>query len=429
MKTYKISLGVPYILAPLLFLVITLLFSACKKDTPEPDNEANIALYELMKEWYYWYDQMPKINPNSYASPANVLDALKQLPSDRWSYVTSKEEFESYFVESKLIGYGFGTSWDSKGELRVTFVFNSVDIYSQGVRRAWVLETINGISPSTTTNINSMLGPNQVGISNTFRFRKPDNTHVEMTLEKKEIVMNTILHHEIIEKDGLQIGYMVLNGFTTPTLQEIDSVFMTFAQNPIDELILDLRYNGGGQTNVANHLASLIAGNSVAGEAFAKYVYNDKQGDENNRIEDFKTIENGLNLKRLVTICTRATASASEMVINGLRPFMDVIIIGTNTHGKPMGMNAWTYADYAFLPITFKIKNADDYGDYFEGLPVDLTAPDDTSRLFGDPQEASLQQALAFITTGVTKSMPITDIPYKQPREYMTGLRAFTGAH
>jgi hypothetical protein len=92
-------------------------------------------------------------------------------------------------------------------------------------------------------------------------------------------------------------------------------------------------------------------------------------------------------------------------------------------------MNAWTYDELAFVPITFKTKNASDFGDYFEGLPANLFAPDDLSRAFGDPLESSLQQALAFITSGITKSMPAMETLYKQPVDYMTGLQAIIGVH
>lgn len=118
------------------------------------------------------------------------------------------------------------------------------------------------------------------------------------------------------------------------------------------------------------------------------------------------------------------------MVINGLEPFMPVYIVGDDTYGKPMGMNAWYYGEqYAFVPVTFKIANANDQGEYFDGLSADSYVDDDLSRPFGDPEEASLKEALQFIETGSFSLQVATKSLVKQPAEYMTGIRAEIGAH
>lgn len=181
---------------------------------------------------------------------------------------------------------------------------------------------------------------------------------------------------------------------------------------------------------MANYLGSIIGGPAVADEPFAKYIYNDKRGAEENFTDYFNAEEKTLDLSRVITIATRSTASASEMVINGLKPFIDVSIIGNDTYGKPMGMNAWYYDDkYAFVPVTFKIANADGFGDYFDGLQADSYVPDDISRMFGDPEEASLKEALNFIETGSYSGMPMTKSFIVQPYEHFTGLRKEIGAH
>lgn len=424
-------------LYPFIVVIVSsaFLFTSCKKD--EEDDEIieeriveNTEFYKLMQDWYYWYDQMPGVTPATYASPYEVLEALRKRPEDKWSYITSREEFESYYVESKFIGYGFGSKFDQEGKLRVTFVYHSVDLYEKGVRRSWIIEEVNGTRITTSVNINQLLGANEVGVSNDFLFRKPDGTLVEMTVQKKEVIMNTVLHKEVIETGSRKAGYLVFQNFTTPSFEELEEAVDFFNSEGIDELILDLRYNGGGQTNVANYLGSIIGGPAVADEPFAKYIYNDKRGPEQNFTDYFNAEEKTLNLDRLVVIATRSTASASEMVINGLKPFIDVSIIGNNTYGKPMGMNAWYYDDkYAFVPVTFKIANADDFGDYFDGLQADSYVPDDISRMFGDPEEASLKEALNFIETGSYSGMPMTKSFIVQPYEHFTGLRKEIGAH
>lgn len=432
MEKFKYSFLYPFIV---LFLSSAFLFTSCKKDEEEDEIieeriVENTEFYKLMQDWYYWYDQMPNVTPATYASPYEVLEALRKRPEDRWSYITSREEFESYYVESKFIGYGFGSKFDQEGKLRVTFVYHSVDLYEKGVRRSWIIEEVNGTTITTSVNINQLLGANEVGVSNDFLFRKPDGTLEEMTVQKKEVIMNTVLHKEVIETGSRKAGYLVFQNFTTPSIDELEEAVDFFNSEGIDELILDLRYNGGGQTNVANYLGSIIGGPAVADEPFAKYIYNDKRGAEENFTDYFNAEEKTLDLSRVITIATRSTASASEMVINGLKPFIDVSIIGNDTYGKPMGMNFWYYDDkYAFVPVTFKIANADGFGDYFDGLQADSYVPDDISRMFGDPEEASLKEALNFIETGSYSGMPMTKSFIVQPYEHFTGLRKEIGAH
>lgn len=416
----------------LLVLTGILFFTACNKDDePEPQiNEENEEFFTFMKDWYFWTDNIPEINPSSYTDIFEVLEAVRFQPLDRWSFIIGWQEFLDYFQESKFIGYGFGSSWDSNGKLRISFIHNTGELYQNGARRGWIIEEINGTSLSQNMSINQMLGPNEEGVTNTFLFRKPDNSTIEITATKMEMITNTVLHHEVLEMENMKIGYMVLQSFRDPTKDEINAVFADFFAEDIDELILDMRYNGGGLTRIATQLASLIAGPSLAGQPFAKTVYNANKEDEYNSTDNLIDLENSLGLSRLVTIATRGTASASEMIINGLKPYLDVYVVGNDTYGKPMGANVFNYNDtWALAPITFKVRNADDEGDYFDGLPVDIPANDDLSRDFGDPMETSLQQAIAFILTGSTKGSPVMEPDVRQPWEDMKGLRWESRSH
>jgi carboxyl-terminal processing protease len=410
-----------------LFIVMlscTFVFTSCRKDTVIQENED---FYLLMDEWYFWYEEIPDVNPSSYSSPYELLEALRHQPLDRWSYITSWQEFEAWYKESKFIGYGFGSGWDQNARLRISFIYNSTDLYQAGVRRGWLIERINGTPVRPGASINQMLGANEVGVTNTIVFIDPEGAEIEVTAAKMEIIMNSVLHREVLESGGRKIGYLVFQNFTTPSIKELDEAFELFNSEGIDDLILDLRYNGGGQTSVANYLASFIGGQQLKGEPFAKYIYNNKKPDHTDL---FNPPANSLNLLRLFAITTGRTASASEMVINGLRPFMDVHIVGTDTYGKPMGQNVWEWeGKYAFAPVTFKYANANDFGDFFDGLPADAFANDDITRAFGDPLEASLQEALHYIETGTSSMQPKRKSLLVQPWQQMTGLRQEIGAH
>jgi len=395
---------------PFLVLSVLVTLTACTEDdTPDPvENEEFEEFYTGLKEWYYWNDLIPDIDPASYNSLGEILEAVRYRELDRWSFVTEWDEFWALLNNSEFIGYGFGHTYDSDGNLRITYAFNSTDLYEAGVRRSWIIKAINGTPIVPGTNIGPLLGANQEGISNTFTFQKPDGQEITLTAEKESIIMNTVLHYEVLEMESQKIGYMVLQSFNATTEEELNDVFAYFAQEQIDDLILDLRYNGGGLTSVAQQLASLIGGEQIANLPFTKYSFNSLRSAEYDRVENFSAQDNSLSLNRLVTIATGGTASASELVINGLRPYMDVKIVGANTYGKPMGANVMRFNDiWALVPITFKTKNADEEGDYFDGLAVDIPANDGLDRMFGDPEEESLKQALSYLLTGVAKGSQV----------------------
>lgn len=426
MKNSRQHLLILFLLA---FIPLSVLLNSCNKEEDQPElNEENEAFYhEVMKEWYFWTDNMPNINPSSYSSIFDVLEAVRYQPLDRWSFIADWEEFYAYITNTEFVGYGVGFAWDNGGNLRVSHIYNNVPMYEEGVRRGWILEAINGTVLNPGSSVSSLLGLDQSGVSNDFLFVTPDGEQVAFSLEKQVLAVNTVLHHEVITQEGSKVGYLVLQNFSGSTEEELDEVFQYFSEEQIDDLILDLRYNGGGLTSIALQLSSLIVGSDFSGEPFANYYYNANQ-QERNKTEYFSEEPNSLGLDRLVVIATGATASASEMVINGLRPYMDVYVVGADTYGKPMGADVLRFNEvWAVAPITISVKNADDEGDFFDGIPVDIPAADNLSLDFGDPQEASFQQAMAFLVGGITKSEPVQEPLYRQPWEDMTGLRRWIG--
>ncbi len=411
-------------------LILVLFFSllvSCQKQESKA-LKANKELYELMQEWYLWYKDMPKISPSSYINVYHVMEALRVNPPDRWSFVTTKKEFDDYFKDSKFVGYGFGSAYDGQGKLRISFIFNTVELYNLGVRRSWIIKSINGI-PISGQNINQMLGANQVGVTNNFVFIKPDGTEVSHTVAKQEITMNTVLHYEVIDTPGGKVGYLVFQSFTGTSKNELNEAFQHFQTNgPITDLVLDLRYNGGGAVSAANHLASSILSSGNKGDVFVKYIHNDKKTGENT-IENLIETSYNLNLRRLFVLATRATASASELIINGLKPYIEVFVIGDTTHGKPTGMYGWYYDIYAFVPVAFTSVNKNNEGGFYTGIPANKTALDDTSRQFGDPEEACLKEALYYINNGTFSGIIHTKSMFRQPWEDFTGLRAVIMSH
>jgi carboxyl-terminal processing protease len=204
-------------------------------------------------------------------------------------------------------------------------------------------------------------------------------------------------------------GHLVFESFILPSKAELETAFSFFKANNVTDLILDLRYNSGGYLNIAQQLASYIAGDSKTNIVFAKLSYNDKSQSANSTFPFLKTLY-PLSLSRLVVITTRLTASASEAVMNGLDPHLNLVSIGDTTLGKPMGMNGWECKKkYYFWPVTFKIVNSVNEGEYYDGIVPSHIATDDITHDFGDRNEECLKEAISWLQTGLFSSKGAAD--------------------
>ncbi len=383
-----------------------ILFVQCKKEDEQPPEDIPLEIrarddfHLLMKEWYLWYDKMPEVDIEDYNTPEELLEALRYDSLDKWSYITSLESFNSYFEEGEYEGHGFGYTYDEDGKVWLTFVFNASDFISQGVKRGWRLLKINGKDIIPFTDLATYFNGSTAGTVDYFEFQKPDLIKVEVSSTRKTIKMNTVLLADTIHVADQVVGHLVFKSFIGPSNAELDSVFNFFNSVGAQQLILDLRYNGGGRMDVTAKLASLIAGPSTDGQAFIKYVHNDMRTPYDDNIY-FVNEANALSLNQVIVISSRGTASASEAIINGLKPYINVVVIGDNSYGKPVGMHTWDYADtYAFVPISFELLNANNVGGYYDGLPADSYIEDGLAWDFPDRNEYRLKEAIYYLKTG-----------------------------
>ncbi|WKN42727.1 S41 family peptidase [Tunicatimonas pelagia] len=386
----------------LLTLLILPLLWSCQEDEEATALPTEITLidttFQTMKDWYLWNAEMPNINPDDYETADALINALRN-PLDKWSYIEEEEAYDDFFNNAQYEGYGFRWAFDEEDKLRIAFAYGDSPFGRLGVDRSWTINKVNGrdvASIMATSSVNQAIAEP----TNTFEFTDDEGNIITETLTKETIGINTVLHHQIFDLDGTKVGYLVFNSFLATSIDELKPVFQEFNQAGIDELILDLRYNGGGRVNVAEYMAANIAGNKVNGRNFIEYIFNEQQLKQNQEVT-FNQPDYPLNLDRLVTITSKSTASASELVINGLAPFMDVVVIGENTHGKPVGSFPFRFGGYAINPISFKIANDNGEGEYFQGFAPDAFVPDDLTHKFGDPQESRLQEALYYIENGL----------------------------
>lgn len=398
------------ILLPILLLA---LFASCKKDPVKPidsgltDAMARDTVYYIMKDYYYWYNLMPTVTKENYQTPYDILEAMRYKTLDRWSYILTGDEYNAQ-VNGTFVGHGFRIGLDALGNARIAMIYYNSPLYAAGVRRGWIVEKINGVdlAPILLRNdgvaYNTLIQPGTAGITNIFLFKKPDGTETTISSTKAQFSINTVLAYDTLHLASGVTGHLVFEEFFPPATDELATAFAYFKANNIKDLILDLRYNSGGYLDIAQTLASYIAGDSKAGTIFAKLSYNDKHPEANTSIL-FKTTASSLGMTRMAVITSRSTASASEDVINGLKPFVNIVTIGDTTNGKPTGMNGWDIGlvhKYYVFPVTFKVVNSLEQGEFFDGFFPSKVLADDIAHDWSDRNEACLKEAIHYMETG-----------------------------
>jgi carboxyl-terminal processing protease len=399
----------------LLPILILALVSSCNKEPVSPskvltDTMARDSLFYIMKDWYLWYN-MPEAEgvttttKDNYMDPYELLDAMRYKTLDRWSFVENYDTFMA-MMQGDFVGHGFRIGLDPAGNARIAMIYSRSPLYTSGVRRGWIVKKINNtdIAPILLRGdgaaYNSLIGAAKAGITNTFVFQPPTGSEITISSTKASFQVNTVLAYDTVHiKNGIA-GHLVFESFIDQSASELATAFAYFKANNVNELILDLRYNSGGLLSGAQTLASYIAGNTRNGQTFLKFQYNDRHTDRNSAYPFINT-SYPLSLTRVIVIASRSTASASETVMNGLKPFMNVISIGDTTDGKPTGMLGWNVGNkFAMFPVTFKTVNSQDQGDYFAGIFPSKVVSDDITHDFIDRNELCLKEAIHYINYG-----------------------------
>src|SRR5687767_2248512 len=365
----------------------------------------NLWVRDQLNTYYYWYQHLPaNVNPVTFNSPEQYLEAVRYRPIDNtYSYITSAAANDAFYNDSQVIKYGF-TQTISATDIRVLEVWSGGPAADAGLQRGDRITHVNGQTVANLVAANTLFaafGPDNIGQSATIRFEKPSGAVVEQTMTKRPVTIPTVSLTQVVDVDGRKIGYLFFRNFVRPSTAALNEAFAALKAAGATELVLDLRYNGGGLVDVAVQLASLIGGARTSGQVMINWVHNDRIGPIANRVTRFEeTPEQTLNLERLVVITTRSSASASELIINSLRPYIPVAVIGDTTYGKPVGQYSLNFCEKVLVPVAFSLKNVNNEGDFFDGIAPTCTAADDITHQLGDPAEASYAEALTFLRTG-----------------------------
>lgn len=379
-------------------------------------------VHDVMQAWYLYLDQMPARDPDNFDSPSAMLDALRVNPPDRYSFITDRESSLRFTEDGERIGIGLSAILvEEPDDYRVVDVIGGSPAAAAGMARGDRLLTINGRTVADwfqNEGLGTAFGPDEEGVTVTLSARRPNGEEYSLELEKTLFEVDPVSVVETFELvDGRKVGYLHFRSFILPAQERLDEVFTDLQSRGVNELVLDMRYNGGGRLSVAEQLAGQIAGDAVIDEVFARMIHNQARSD-NNRERTFGEETAALGLDRLVVIGTARTASASELVVNGLRPYMAVDLIGQRTFGKPVGSYGFDVCEKILFPTAFAIRNALGEGDYFDGLAPTCEAPDELERALGDSQEGSLAQALHFLNNGSCDIGATVEARTKQANAY-----------
>jgi C-terminal processing protease CtpA/Prc len=356
-----------------------------------------------LRDIYFWYRELPDPDPASFPSPEAYLQAVRYKTLDSgYSFITGRAENDAFYSDSQFIGFGFSMTLLSADDLRVNEVYPGSPAEEAGLERGARLLTING-QPVTTLvangGLDAALGAAQVGVTGQIRYRNRAGVERDVTMTKRVVNIPTASRTRTFASGGRSVGYVNFRNFVTPSTAALNDAFAQLKASGANELVLDLRYNGGGLVSVAQHLGGLVGGERTRDKLFVQFVHNDKNTSRNSTLS-LPVPAQALGLDRLVVIATDSTASASELVVNGLRPYIPVTVVGERTYGKPVGQYGYNFCEKVLYPVAFSTQNARGEGDYYNGIPADCAAPDDLDHELGDSAEASLSAALSYLRTG-----------------------------
>jgi C-terminal processing protease CtpA/Prc len=349
-------------------------------------------VHDLFLTEYLWYEQVASnIDYNNFSTPQSLIDGLKVLPPDQWSFSITAQQYEDS-ANQKTTGFGFGYTSD----FNIFLVRIGSPAYGKLLRGDKILE-VNGEAASDSNIANAS---QNINVSTTFTVLR-GSSHVDVVVVPRAYTFKVTLGN-VIDNNGIKVGYLRYDSFTGTSVNEFEQEFTKFKTGNISELVIDLRYNGGGSVDVASSLLDNLT-NVHAGERQVYLDWNANYQNKNSTYYFSDDVEaNDLNMRRVIFLVTRNSASASEMVISALKPYLGdakVVTIGDATHGKPVGMNGRSYGSNYYFLVNFFVRN--DHGERtsFSGIPATCAAEDDITHIMGDPEETMLKTALHYIDT------------------------------
>jgi carboxyl-terminal processing protease len=375
---------------------------------PVPDQRAS--LRSFLDDQYFWYASLAAPD-ESAASMDAYFQSMLYRPTDRYSFTQPSVAFNQVFTDGRRIGYGYTTVWADAGHtiMRVRNVEPRSPVALAGLARGDIVVSIDGYTPDAIAG--GQAGPvTAAGIERTFVVRNAAGVQRVLRVQSAEYPLTPVATVATLDavRDGapVKVGYLAYSQFVQYSSFDLYNAFVQFAQAGVGELILDMRYNGGGSVAVSRDLASMIGGDRTGNLLYAYLRFNDKNRGMNTSVVLNTSVPGGTpfpmpgGVPRLIVIGSGSTASASELIINGLRPFMPVVLVGETTYGKPYGFIPRDNCGTIYNAVQFTTVNSLNQGHYDTGFTPDCPVADDLDHQLGDPAEARIRAALGYIETG-----------------------------
>jgi len=390
----------------------------------------------FVDERYLWYQDVPVLDPKDYASAELYFEDLKTPAKnkaggdlDRFHWSETKEAYEQY-TNGIAIGYGIDWSRIVKDPPRNVIIYNvepKSPAGTAGVRRGDKLIKVDGIDVVNAPDVTSIYNGTfpQDNSPHTFELQRGTQTRA-VTLQAGRYDTTPVRGAKVFTDNGTKVAYLYFDSFVAKSQDALITAFQSFSTQDATELVLDIRYNGGGLLYISSQLAYMIAGQTASsGKIFNKLVYNDKhkQSLENDTYGFIPYALNAsyeydkarplpsLNLGRVTLLVDHGTASASEAVINGLRGIgVTVNLIGATTYGKPYGFTPQSNCGRYYYAVEFKGENHQGFSDYDAGFAPTCAVKDDLNFQLGDVTEPRLAEALQYLKNGQCTSTPIASI-------------------
>jgi hypothetical protein len=379
-------------------------------------------LRDAFAERYLWSEWSPRPALSAAATVEGYLEALRYAggdpvpgeaagvvwPRDRWTGFQPTESFNRLYGDGESLGYGVAVAGQEvlgqpDRPLYVRYVEPASPAGLARVRRGDLVLSLNGRSTADVIAADdfSALTAKTVGETLELRLRRSSGSEETVTLKSAVYALRPVDAQAVIPRpSGRNVGYLYVHQMIDQGVAPIIDAFSAFRSAGITDLVLDLRYNGGGLVSVGRDLASLIAGAPAQGKPYARLVYNRQQAGSDTTYA-FGPSGASLALKRVYVLAGRRTCSASEQVVNGLRGVgVEVTLIGEATCGKPVGWNPRNQCGNTYSIVNFESVNALGRGRYFDGFAPNCAVAENWQQPTGSASDALMAAALTHIETG-----------------------------